>query len=359
MPDALPPGAVIGILGGGQLGRMLAAAAARLGFRCLVYCEKENAPAFAVSAGHTLGSYDDARAIAAFAAQCDIVTFEFESIPARSLQAASRKVPVFPGAHALEVVQDRLSEKDFVNSLGIATAPYAAVSGLEELEAAVETTGLPAILKTRRFGYDGKGQVRIEKSDQLRDALEEIANAPAILEGFVTFEKEISVVAARGRPDQFACYDVAENRHENHILAESRVPADVMDGTTAQAADIAGKIAAALDYAGVLAVELFYKSDGALLVNEIAPRVHNSGHWTMDGCLCGQFENHIRAIAGWPLGATARHSDAVMTNLIGAEAGRWRALAAEPGVSLHLYGKREARAGRKMGHYTRLSPRSS
>lgn len=335
---------------------MLAEAAARLGFRCLVYCEKEDAPAFEVSAGHETGAYDDMAAVAAFAARCDIVTYEFESIPASSVEAASYAVPVFPGVHALEVIQDRLSEKDFLNSLGIATAPYAAVSSLEELEAAAARIGFPAILKTRRFGYDGKGQVRITEPDQFREALEEIANAPAILEGFVTFEKEISIVAMRSRTGQFACYDVTENRHENHILAESRVPANVRDGTTAEAAEIARKIAAALDYVGVLAVELFYRPDEPLLVNELAPRVHNSGHWTLDACLCDQFENHIRAIAGWPLGPTDRHSDAVMTNLIGAEVKRWRELAAEPEVALHLYGKREAREGRKMGHFTRISP---
>lgn len=357
MPEPLAPGATIGILGGGQLGRMLAQAAARLGFRCMVYCEKEDAPAFEVSAGHRVGGYDDTAAVAAFAAQCDIVTYEFESIPSRSVEAASDKTPVFPGVRALEVIQDRLSEKDFINSLGIATAPYAAVSGLSDLEAAAEKTGLPAILKTRRFGYDGKGQVRIEARDEFRNALEEIAGAPAILEGFVTFEREISVVAVRGRSGQFACYDVTENRHENHILAESQVPAGVQDGTTAQAADIAKTIAAALDYVGVLAVELFYSPGQPLMVNELAPRVHNSGHWTLDACLCNQFENHIRAITGWPLGPTCRHSDAVMTNLIGPEVERWRDLAAEADVALHLYGKREARSGRKMGHFTRISPR--
>lgn len=357
MPEPLAPGATIGILGGGQLGRMLAEAAARLGFRCLVYCEKADAPAFAVAAGHQIGGYDDTADVAGFAARCDILTYEFESIPAVSVQAASGKTPVFPGVRALEVIQDRLSEKDFLNSLGIATAPYAAVSGLADLKAAAGGTGLPAILKTRRFGYDGKGQARIDASSRFRDALDEIAGAPAILEGFVNFEKEISVVAMRGRTGEFGCYDIVENRHENHILAESRVPAGVRQGTGAEAADIARKIAAALDYVGVLAVELFYSPGEPLLVNELAPRVHNSGHWTLDACLCDQFENHIRAIAGWPLGPTLRHSDAVMTNLIGPDAGRWRELAAKDDVALHLYGKREARPGRKMGHFTRISPR--
>lgn len=355
MPDQLSPGATIGILGGGQLGRMLAAAAARLGFRCLVYCEKEGAPAFSVSAGHTVGAYDDTDAIARFAAMCDIVTFEFESIPADSVEAASGQTAVFPGVRALETAQDRLVEKDFVNSLGIATAPYGGVASLHELEAATRTTGFPAILKTRRFGYDGKGQVRIGAEEEYGSALEEIANAPAILEGFVSFEREISIVAVRGRSGEFDSYDLAENRHENHILAESRIPAGISQATADEAIGIAERIATALDYVGVLAVELFHTRGEPLLVNEIAPRVHNSGHWTLDACHCDQFENHIRAIAGWPLGPTARHSDAVMTNLIGKDVERWRELAAQPDISLHLYGKREAHPGRKMGHYTRVS----
>lgn len=359
MPEPLSPGATIGILGGGQLGRMLAEAAARLGFRCLVYCEKEDAPAFAVSAGHVVSPYDDTGAVARFAARCDIVTFEFESIPAQSVEAASAEAPVFPGVRALQTTQDRLSEKDFLNGLGIATAPYAGVGSLAELQSAVTRTGLPAILKTRRFGYDGKGQARIDNSSSLEEALEEIAGAPAILEGFVSFEREISIVAVRGRSGEFATYDLAENRHERHILAESRVPAGVPEAVTPEACRIAESIAGALDYVGVLAVELFYRPGEPLLVNEIAPRVHNSGHWTLDACLCDQFENHIRAIAGWPLGPTARHSDAVMTNLIGEAVQLWPELSAKPDVALHLYGKREARPGRKMGHYTRISPKTT
>lgn len=354
----LSPGATIGILGGGQLGRMLAVAAAQLGFRCRVFCEKPDAPAFHVAASHVCAPYDDLDAVRRFAGACDVVTFEFENVPVGAVDAAAALAPVYPRPQALEVTQDRLAEKRFLAGLSIATAPYRAVGAAAELARALEEIGSPAILKTRRFGYDGKGQVRIEKGVRAEAAFAELAEAPAILEGFVKFDCELSVVAARAREGAWAIYDLARNRHENQILKETRVPAKVPAEIAEQARAIARRIGEELDYVGVFCVELFHSGETLrqpLLVNEIAPRVHNSGHWTLDGCAVSQFENHIRAIAGWPLGPATRHADAVMTNLIGPDVERWAGLAGDPGARLHLYGKSEARAGRKMGHVTRLA----
>jgi 5-(carboxyamino)imidazole ribonucleotide synthase len=361
MPDrALPPGSTIGILGGGQLGRMLGLAAARLGLNTHIYSDEQAAPAFEVAAAHSIGSYDDADALTRFATACDVVTCEFENVPAGAIETVSRQVPVFPGAKSFAVAQDRLAEKDFVTGLGIEVAPYAKVDTVDDLRAALERVRIPALLKTRRFGYDGKGQILIRDRDEVSSALAAIGHAPALVEGIVPFEREISVVVVRGQDGAMQFYDPVENVHENGILAISRAPARIAASLTVEARGIAGKIAEALGHVGVLCVEMFEGGGErpALIVNEFAPRVHNSGHWTIDACLVSQFENHVRAIAGWPLGETSRHSDAVMTNLIGADVEQWRELAAQPGAALHLYGKSEARQGRKMGHVTRLYPKS-
>jgi len=359
--QALPPGSTIGILGGGQLGRMLTLAAARLGFKCHVYSDVPG-PACDVAAAATLGDFEDLAKIGAFASTVDVITYEFENVPLAAAAAAQRLKPLRPGAKALQVSQDRLPEKRFVSGLGIPVAPFAAVDSPADFEAATRTVALPGILKTRRMGYDGKGQVRIATPAELPAAFEAIGRVPATLEGMVRFSCEVSVVLVRGADGEARFYDVPVNRHEGGILRTSTVPSDLPAQHIARAYEIAGAIAAALDYVGVLSVEMFYvegESGTPLIVNEFAPRVHNSGHWTIDACAVSQFENHIRAVAGWPLGSTERHSDAQMTNLIGSEADDWQKLAAEPGAALHLYGKAEARPGRKMGHLTRIKARSS
>ncbi len=360
MAEALPPGSTIGIVGGGQLARMLALAAARLGLNTHIYADEPNAPAFAVASGSTVGAFDDETTLGAFAGSVDVVTCEFENVPARALEIVGRKASVHPPAKAFAITQDRLIEKDFLRGLGIATADYAAVDDEPSLRQALHRVKLPGLLKTRRFGYDGKGQVLIRTEAEAVAALKELRGQPALLEPLVAFDREVSVVALRGQDGDLHFYDPAENVHQDGILAISRVPARLHADTMFEARRIAGTIAQALGHVGVLCVEMFERGSEAphLLVNEIAPRVHNSGHWTIDACLVSQFENHIRAIVGWPLGDTTRHSDAVMTNLIGNDANRWRELAAEEGTALHLYGKAEARPGRKMGHTTRLLPKT-
>ena len=359
MPEALPPGSIIGILGGGQLGRMLTLAAARLGLKTHIYSDEPDVPAFDVSAFSTVGSFADEAALSEFAANVDVVTCEFENVPARALEIAGKKAPVHPPAKAFAVAQDRLVEKDFMRRLGIPVADYADVHDEQSLRDALLHVQLPAILKTRRFGYDGKGQALVRNEAEALAALQDLRGQPALIERLVAFEREISVLAVRGQDGTLKFYDPVENVHQNGILAVSRVPARITADCAEEARRIAGKVAEALGHVGVLCVEMFQREEAPrLLVNEIAPRVHNSGHWTIDACLVSQFENHIRAIAGWPLGDTARHSDAVMTNLIGADVERWRELAREEGVAVHLYGKAEARPGRKMGHTTRLLPKS-
>jgi 5-(carboxyamino)imidazole ribonucleotide synthase len=356
----LPPGSTIGILGGGQLGRMLSVAASRLGLKTHIYNDEPDAPAFDVAAESTVGAYDDEAAVAAFARSVDVVTCEFENVPAVALEVAGRHTSVFPPPKSFAVAQDRLTEKDFVSGLGIAVAPYAAVDSLAALREALTCIGTPALLKTRRFGYDGKGQVLVHTEADTESAWKTIGGAPSVLEGVVRFQREVSVIAVRGQDGETRFYDVTENVHEGGILATSRAPAPIGDATVFEARQIAGKIAEALQHVGVLCVELFERGSEAphLIVNEIAPRVHNSGHWTIDACLVSQFENHVRAICGWPLGDVGRHSNAVMTNLIGPDAGHWAALAGEPDTAVHLYGKAEARPGRKMGHVTRLAPKT-
>jgi 5-(carboxyamino)imidazole ribonucleotide synthase len=352
----VPPGGTIGIIGGGQLGRMLALAAARLGLKTAIYNDAPDAPAFQVTETCVTASYEDLDALARFADACDAVTFEFENLPAHAIAHLADHVPVRPGAHALAVTQDRLSEKTFVEKLGLKTAPFFEVSSAAQAGEAFDKLNGRGILKTRRFGYDGKGQAKVTSRDEAVKAFESFKGAPSILEGFVDFSYEASVVAARGADGAFAAYDPPQNEHENHILRRSTVPSRLNAEQVEEAKAIAKTIADALDYVGVMAVELFVGKDGALLVNEIAPRVHNSGHWTIEACQCSQFEQHIRAVAGWPLGDSSRHADAVMENIIGAEADAWEALAKSG--ALHLYGKKEARTGRKMGHVTRLKPRS-
>jgi 5-(carboxyamino)imidazole ribonucleotide synthase len=349
------PGGTIGIVGGGQLGRMLTLAASRLGLKTCIYNDTPDAPAFQVTPNSRVAPYDDLNMLAGFAEVCDAVTFEFENLPAHTIAHLAERVPVRPGAHALTMTQDRLTEKTFVEKLGLKTAPFLEVSSARQAREAFAKLDGRGILKTRRFGYDGKGQAKVESADGAAKAFESFKGAPAILEGCVDFSYEASVVAARGADGAFAAYDPPENEHENHILRRSTVPSRLTTAQVEGAKAIARRIGDALDYVGVFAVELFVRANGALLVNEIAPRVHNSGHWTIEACACSQFEQHIRAVAGWPLGSPSRHADAVMENIIGAEAGAWEALARTG--ALHLYGKKEARPGRKMGHVTRLKAR--
>jgi 5-(carboxyamino)imidazole ribonucleotide synthase len=354
----LDPGATIGILGDGQLGRMIAIAAARLGYRCHTFADQPDSPAAQVCAASTLADYRDQKALDTFAAAVDVVTLEFENIPEESVRHLAERVPVRPGPNVLATAQDRLLEKDFLNGIGIPTAPYAHVTDLASLEAAVARIGRPAVLKTAKFGYDGKGQIAIRADSNLAQVLSEANTGHAVLEGWIDYALEVSVIVARGLDGDMAAYVPVENRHVNHILDTTIVPAGVSPGIAAKAGEIARRAAEALDVVGLLAVEMFVTWDGEVLVNEIAPRPHNSGHWTIDACAISQFQQLVRAICGLPLGSTERHSDAVMKNLIGDEVGQWLALLAEPGARLHLYGKSEVRPGRKMGHVTRLSRRA-
>ncbi|UWQ96671.1 5-(carboxyamino)imidazole ribonucleotide synthase [Rhodobacteraceae bacterium M385] len=351
MTDPLPTGATIGILGGGQLGRMLAMAAANLGYKAHIF-EPGAAPAADVAHAWTQASYDDLDALRTFAEACDVITFEFENIPADALDVISATTPLFPDRRALETSQDRLIEKAFLRDLGLKTAPYAPVSG--DILTVLETTGTPAILKTRRFGYDGKGQARVMELSEAESALATLQDAPAIAEGFVNFSKEISVIAARGQDGSVAAFDPGENLHKDGILDTTTVPAAIAPGLRMDAVLIASQILNALDYVGVMGVELFVTPQG-LVVNEIAPRVHNSGHWTQAGCAVDQFEQHIRAVTGWPLGDGSRHANVTMENLIGDDISRATSLAGEKGVQVHLYGKTETRPGRKMAHINRVT----
>ena len=357
MTEPLAPGATIGILGGGQLGRMLSMAAARLGFACHIFEPGANPPAGQVAAHVTRAGYDDAAALEDFARTVNVITYEFENIPTEALDLLEDLRPIRPGRRALAVSQDRLAEKQFLEGLGLNVAPYAPVDDAATLEAALERVGVPAILKTRRLGYDGKGQARIKGAGDAQDALATMAGAPALLEGFVDFSHEVSVIAARGTGGEVAAYDPGENLHVDGILATTTVPARLTPAQRSDAVLMAANILNALDYVGVLGVELFVTQAG-LVVNEIAPRVHNSGHWTQNGCVVDQFEQHIRAIAGWPLGDGARHADVTMENLIGDDVARVAEIAREPNAALHLYGKAETRPGRKIGHVNRVRDKS-
>ena len=354
----IAPGGSVGILGGGQLGRMMALAAAPLGYKVHIYCPDADSPAAQVADACTVAAYTDTAALAGFAQAVDVVTLEFENIPHHTVATLSEHVSVRPGWKALHISQNRLREKEFVTGLNIATAPYRAVGNRQELETAVAELGRPAILKTTELGYDGKGQIKIGPATDLTRAWEQMNGAGAVLEGFVAFSAEVSVVIARNLSGETACYCPVENRHTDHILDITIAPAPYGSGLMKTAGDIATRIAGALDYVGILAVEMFVTETGGILVNEIAPRPHNSGHWTLDACLVSQFEQAIRAVCNLPLGNPERHSDAEMKNLLGTDINGYLTALSRPDTALHLYGKHDARAGRKMGHVTRLFPKS-
>ena len=348
MSNPLPQGANIGILGGGQLGRMLAVAASRLGLKAHIFEPGANPPAGQVADQVTTASYEDEAALHRFAQSVDVITYEFENIPTSALDILEQIRPIHPGRQALAISQDRLSEKEFLTGLGLKVAPYANVTSAAEAEAAAQSIGTPSILKTRRMGYDGKGQVRLKNVSDMEQAWQAMQGAPSVLEGFINFSHEVSVIAARTSDGQVACYDPGENVHREGILHSTTVPATLSAAQRMDAVLLAGQILNALDYVGVMGVELFVTA-GGLIVNEIAPRVHNSGHWTQNGCDICQFEQHIRAVVGWPLGDGSRHSDIRMENLIGADMDRVPELR-KTNAALHLYGKSEVKPGRKMGH---------
>lgn len=355
-------GSTIGILGSGQLGRMIALAASPLGFRCHVYCPTTG-PAFDVCVEGMTAKYEDRAALAEFAKGVDVITYEFENIPIETVEFLSQFCPVRPNPNALQVSQDRLSEKKFIQSCGARVARFAPVDSAGDLETALQAFGGNGVLKTRRFGYDGKGQIMLRADNPIKasDAIDQLGNVPLILEELIGFSKEVSVIGVRGIDGATCSFDVAENVHENHILKTSTVPASIPDDTNTQAGQIAEKILSALDYIGAMGVEFFVlEEDGKtqLIVNEIAPRVHNSGHWTMDACAYSQFELHVRAICGWPLQPTDRHSNVVMTNLIGDNINEWPDYAAVKNAHFHDYAKHDARKGRKMGHVNTLTARN-
>ena len=360
MNGPLPPNATIGLVGGGQLGRMSALAAARLGYRCHILTREEDSPAAQVSNAVTISDYTDPVSLRAFAAAVDVISFEFENVSAAGLDLLASIKPVRPAPSVLRISQDRIAEKSFLNNAGVATAPWIAVETLAELQAAVAQLGLPSVLKTTRLGYDGKGQAMLRSPEDLAPAFERLAPKPLILEGFIDFAREISVVVARGVGGSVSAFDTVENRHRDHILDITLAPARIAAEVDEAAQRIARDVVGALDLVGLLAVEMFVDRDGRVLANEIAPRPHNSGHWTIDACPASQFELHIRAIAGLPLPPAVRHSDAVMKNLVGPEeAALWPDILATPGLIPHHYGKAEARPGRKIGHVTRLFPKGA
>lgn len=348
MTDPLKTGATIGILGGGQLGRMLSVAASRLGFKTCIFEPQGDCPASHVANFHYKAEYSDTDALTNFAHACDIITFEFENIPTEALDIIEAITPIHPNRDALATSQDRFLEKNFLTRIGLQTAPYATVDTAETLEQAIDQIGTPAILKTRRMGYDGKGQSRLMSPDDAPQALADMAGAPAVYEGFIDFSIEVSVIGTRGADGSVSCFDPGENVHLNGILHTTTVPAKLSPSQRTDAILLTANILNALDYVGTMGVELFVTPQG-LIVNEIAPRVHNSGHWTQQGCVVDQFEQHIRAIAGWPLGDGTRHSNVTMENLIGNDVDRLAQIA-KTNTAIHLYGKTDAKAGRKMGH---------
>jgi 5-(carboxyamino)imidazole ribonucleotide synthase len=348
------PVRTIGILGAGQLGRMLAAAASRLGLKTHVYAPDADPIAAQVANELTTASYSDAAALAEFAAAVDVVTYEFENVPAEALDSLEAQGVLLPRRNALAISQDRLVEKEFLRAAGLRTAPYANVQSDADAAEAAERVGAPSILKTRRLGYDGKGQVRLGRAEDVAAAWAELGRVPCVLESFVEFRCEISVIVARSRSGDAVCYEPGENTHREGILRTTTIPAAITEEERSEAVDVATTIVESLDYAGVMGVELFVTADG-IVVNEIAPRVHNSGHWTQNGCPVDQFEQHVRSVAGWPLGDGRRHSNVEMTNLIGDDVLEAQELARDPAVALHLYGKAEVRPGRKMGHVNRIT----
>ena len=353
MTKPLAQGATIGILGGGQLGRMLSVAASRLGMKTHIFEPGANPPAGQVADCVTTAAYSDLDALTAFAQSVDVITFEFENIPTEALDALEKLRPVLPARNALATSQDRITEKDFLKGLRLKTAPYANVETVEDLNAAVVSVGTPSILKTRRFGYDGKGQSRLKSADDAQSAWDELGNTPCVLEGFIDFSHEVSVIGARSQSGEVVCFDPGENVHRDGILHTTTLPAKLTSAQRTDAVILTGQILNALDYVGVMGVELFVTPKG-LIVNEIAPRVHNSGHWTQNGCVVDQFEQHIRAVAGWPLGDGKRHSNVIMTNLIGDDVLDVATLSKDASVGLHLYGKADAKPGRKMGHVNKI-----
>lgn len=357
--SSIAPGSVIGIVGGGQLGRMTAVAAAELGYRVHVFTPESNSPTEQVCEQAIVAAYDDDEAIKAFGEGVDVITFEFENIPAATVQKLSAYAPVRPCWNCLAISQDRVKEKTFAASLGIETAPWQRITSAAELSAAIAAIGTPSILKTTTLGYDGKGQVRIHNDTDPVQAWAELGDEVGILEGFVDFVMEVSVITARRPSGAMASYDVVQNRHKDGILDITIAPADIHEDLADSARAIGQQLAEAMDLVGLLTVELFVTQDGHLLMNEMAPRPHNSGHWTQDGCVTSQFEQLVRAVTGLPLGTPQRHSDAVMKNLIGHDVDPWEDILTNPDNKLHLYGKVEARAGRKMGHVNRLYPKGS
>lgn len=354
--NSILPGSVIGILGGGQLGRMTALAAARLGYRCHIFAPEADGPAAQVSAAETVAAYDDLAALDRFAAAIDVATFEFENVPVASVEHLLQSVPVRPGAKALAAAQDRLVEKNFLRGIGIPTVPFQEVRDGAELAASLRELSAPAVLKTARLGYDGKGQVLVRLDSDPDEAFRQMGADRGVLEKWIDFRMEISVIVARGLDGEMVAFDPAENRHANHILDQSIAPARISGEVATQARGLAEEIATALDLVGLLAVEMFVTQDDTILINEIAPRPHNSGHWTMNACRSCQFDQFVRAICGQPLGSPERYVDAVMTNLIGDQVHEWPQVLSDPDLHLHLYGKDEARAGRKMGHVNRTYP---
>jgi 5-(carboxyamino)imidazole ribonucleotide synthase len=353
--NALPPGSTIGILGGGQLGRMLAMAAAQLGYRCHVYAPEPDSVAAEVAGAFTCAAYENEAALTAFARSCDVVTYEFENVPVEPLHAIGGLTAILPRLRALEVSQDRVEEKLFAARLGGRTAPFEIAGNRQEAVSALEKVGFPAILKTIRMGYDGKGQARVNAPDDLSNAWQDLGRQAAIAEGYVAFDAEFSVILVRDADGEIRFWQSPRNRHENGILALSSLPAGpLIESQQADARALAAKIADELEYVGVMTCEFFATADGPVF-NEMAPRVHNSGHWTIEGAATSQFENHIRAICELPLGDTKLLADRVeMANLIGDDVNRWKQLFADDDANVHLYGKHEARPGRKMGHVTRL-----
>lgn len=350
----LKPGSTIGILGGGQLGRMLSVAAAQLGFDVAIYTDETDSPACRVSKRTVVAQYDDEAQLADFVRSVDVITTEFENVPARTAEALiAAGATVYPDPRALSTAQDRFDEKRYFKSIGIETPPFAAISSQADLDAIIDTIGIPSILKTRRLGYDGRGQIRLKTGADKIGAYEKLG-APGILEGFCAFEREVSIIAARGVSGEITYYDLCENEHAGGILSRTTLPSAADPQVHIAARDAARRVLEGFAYVGVLTIEFFVMPDGSLIANEMAPRVHNSGHWTIEGALTSQFEQHIRAIAGWPLGSTKRLAGIEMLNLIGEQADAWQTLAADPNAKLHLYGKRDTRTGRKMGHVTKL-----
>ncbi|MBO6827183.1 MAG: 5-(carboxyamino)imidazole ribonucleotide synthase [Sneathiella sp.] len=350
------PGATIGILGDGQLGRMMAIAAAEMGYKTHIFGQDATGPAAQVATKMTVADYTDEEALAKFAEDVEAVTLEFENIPTETLKFLEARVPVRPGRKVLEITQDRHLEKSFVNNLGAPTAQFCNVESLADLREGIERIGTPCILKTRRFGYDGKGQVKIDNATEIDEAWKTVGEQPSILEGFVPFELEISVIVARDIHGNVKTYIPVENIHKNHILDITLAPANILESVATHAEELAQKIADRLELVGLIAVEMFVTADGDVLINELAPRPHNSGHWTIEACATSQFHQSIRAACGLPLGNPDRHSNALMRNLIGDDVDHWQEILDHPDMKLHLYGKAQARAGRKMGHVTRLFP---